>query len=200
MPKIIEFFFDLSSPYGYMATYRAEEIEQKTGYRLEWNPYLMGAVFKQTDRQPLVSYPLVSEYTLNDIKRSCRKISAPLSIPDKFPVVTAGACRACYWAEEQDTQTAQQLVKALYSAYFVENRDISKSDTVLDVIAEAGLDREHAAIALASQELKDKARQKTSAAMHRGIFGSPFFLVNGETFWGNDRIDDLILWCQRGGW
>ena len=200
MSDTIDFYFDLSSPYGYLASCRADEIENETGKTLIWIPYLMGAVFKETGRQPLVTYPLVSDYAYMDIARAARKIEAPFTRPEKFPVMTAAACRACYWAESERKGACKDVSLSLYHAYFVDNRDISKPDTVLDVLENLGFDRDQARAAINSDAIKELARKITSRAIERGIFGSPFFVVEEEAFWGNDRVDDLILWCQKGGW
>lgn len=200
MTKNIDFYFDLSSPYGYLACSRGDEIEQQTGYQLDWKPYLMGAVFKETGRQPQVNYPLISNYAYNDIQRSARKYGVEFNLPDPFPVITAAACRACHWAESLGTEPARRLVMALYKAYMIDNINISKPEGVLTAVENCGLDRAEAQAATSSPEMKELARQRVNHAIENGIFGSPFFVVDGEAFWGNDRVDDLILWCQKGGW
>lgn len=197
MSDPIEFFFDFSSPYGYLAACRAAHLEQSTGRTLVFKPYLMGAVFKATGRQPLKNHPLVWDYARNDLARSARRLNISLSVPEPFPVVTASACRAFYWVSANDgADAARALAKRLFHAYFVDGANISKSDVVAGVV---GGDREAVESVLNDEALKNDLRQRTDEAASRGIFGSPFFVVDGESFWGNDRIDDVIRWAN-GAW
>lgn len=197
MSDPIEFYFDFSSPYGYLAACRAAHVEQSTGRALEFKPYLMGAVFKTTGRGPLSNHPLVWDYARNDVARSARRLNVSFAVPDPFPVVTASACRAFYWVSSTEgDDAARALAMRLYHAYFAEGRNISKTDVVAEV---TGGDREAVTAALNDEQLKGDLRRRTDEAAARGIFGSPFFIVDGEAFWGNDRVDDVIRWAN-GAW
>ncbi len=197
MSKPIEFFFDFSSPYGYLAACRAAHIEQSTNRSVEFRPYLMGAVFKTTGRKPLNNHPLVWDYARNDISRSARRLNISFSLPDPFPVVTASACRAFYWTRSREGEdAARALAMRLLHAYFADGRNISKTDVVAEI---TGGDPDTVTTALNDESLKNDLRRLTDEAASRGIFGSPFFLVDGEAFWGNDRVDDVIRWAN-GAW
>ncbi len=201
MSDTIEFFFDLSSPYGYLAACRVREIEKATGKTVVFKPYLMGAVFKVTGRQPLANHPLIWDYARKDIKRSARKINVPLKLPDPFPVATASACRAFYWVQQNEgIDAARELAHALYSAYFVDGQNIGNRDVVVEVIADKTRNETEVIAALNDDTLKQSLRQVTESAAQRGIFGSPFFVVDEESFWGHDRINDVIEWSTHGGW
>ena len=92
--KAIEFYFDFSSPYGYLASYRMDAIGQEAGREVLWRPYLLGAAFKSTGQSPLVSQPLRGGYALRDMERTARKQHVPLVFPDGFPMPTQAAGRA----------------------------------------------------------------------------------------------------------
>ena len=196
----IEFFFDFSSPYGYLASCQIEHVAEKHGRKVLWRPYLMGAAMKVTGRQPLVVQPMVADYTRIDLPRSARRAGVKFSLPSPFPVATVAACRAYYWLLEQDEETAKSLAQALYVAYFVEGRNIGEPDTVLDVASALGVDREALSAALKDPEVKSKLKHVTDDAIARGIFGSPFFIVDGEPFWGNDHLREVDEWLETGGW
>lgn len=110
MTTPIEFFFDFSSPYGYIAASRAGEIEQASGRELAFNPYLMGALFKSTGRQPLASHPLVWDYAKHDVARTARRFGIDFNLPEQFPVATASACRAFYWVRANEGDKAARAL------------------------------------------------------------------------------------------
>ena len=196
----IEFYFDFSSPYGYLASYRIDDIAAEAGRTVTWRPYLLGAAFKSTGQSPLVSQPLRGAYALRDMERSARKLKVPLVFPDGFPMPTQAAGRAFYWLDARDPGKARDLAKAIYRAAFAQGRNIAPREAVADVAAEIGLDRAEVLAAIEDPAVKEKLRAETESAIARGIFGSPFVIVDGEPFWGNDRLDDVKEWLKTGGW
>jgi len=200
MPDPIEFYFDFSSPYGYLAACQIDDLAGEFGRGVVWRPYLMGAAMKITGRRPLVTDPLVGEYVRKDLQRSARYIGVPMSLPEPFPVATVAACRAYYWLLDQDEGKAKALAIALYRAFFVEGRNIGETEVVLDLATSLGIDREALASALQDPQVKEKLKVVTDDAIARGIFGSPFVIVDGEAFWGSDRLDQVRRWLETGGW
>lgn len=200
MPHPIQFYFDFSSPYGYLAACEIDALGERHGRSVDWRPYLMGAVMKLTGRRPLVDSDIVAKYTVNDLARTARRIGVPLALPDPFPVATIAACRAFYWLAEQDPGQAKSLAKALYAAFFVDGRNIGEPEVVLDVAENTGVDRDALGAALQDPAVKEKLKTVTDDAAARGIFGSPFVIVDGEAFWGHDRFDQVDRWLASGGW
>src|SRR2546423_202248 len=142
MPQPLDFYFDFSSPYGYLAARRIDEIAARHGREVIWHPILLGAVFKVTGRQPLTTIPLKGEYSKRDFARSARLLGVPYKPPSKFPIPSQAPSRAFYWLAERDPQQAKKLVLALYRAYFAEDRDISAPEVTIDVAAKLGIDKE----------------------------------------------------------
>ncbi len=103
--KPIEFYFDFSSPYGYLASYRIDAIAAEAGRTVTWRPYLLGVAFKATGQTPLVSQPIRGTYALRDMERSARKLKVPLVLPEGFPMATMAAGRAFYWLEGRDPKS-----------------------------------------------------------------------------------------------
>ena len=196
----IDFYFDFSSPYGYLASYRVDEIAAEFGRAVAWRPYLLGVAFKDTGQSPLVSQPIRGTYALRDMERTARKQKVPLILPEGFPMATMAAGRAFYWLDGRDPKRAVDLAKALYRAAFAHGRNIAPTDVVVAVAVEIGLDPAEAATAIGSPEVKERLRAETEAAIARGAFGSPFIIVDGEPFWGNDRLDEVREWLRTGGW
>jgi 2-hydroxychromene-2-carboxylate isomerase len=112
----IDFYFDFSSPYGYLASYRVDEIAAEFGRAVAWRPYLLGVAFKNTGQSPLVSQPIRGTYALRDMERTARKQKVPLILPEGFPMATMAAGRAFYWLDGRDPKRAVDLAKALYRA------------------------------------------------------------------------------------
>ena len=200
MSDAIEFYFDFSSPYGYLAAECIDDIAARHGRDVAWRPYLMGVAMKVTGSSPLVNRPLLGAYSRRDMVRSARRLKVPLSFPEPFPIATIATCRAVYWMERTDADRAKPLAKALYRAYFADGRNISEAEVVADVAAESGADRDALLAGIQEPAIKDRLKEVTNAAVERGIFGSPFFMVDGEPFWGHDRMDEVDRWLETGGW
>ena len=189
MKRAIDFYFDFSSPYGYLAAQKIEALAAKHARAVKWRPMLLGVAFKATGSGPLPGIPLKGDYARRDFLRSARFHGVPFRLPDPFPVSTVSACRAFYGSPE-DRQVP--LAKALYRAYFVDNVNIGEADKVLQVAASVGCKPD-----LNDQAVKDRTRAEVEAALARGVFGSPYIVVDGEPFWGMDRFDQLERWLRE---
>ena len=200
MAEPIDFYFDFSSPYGYFAAMRVDDLGTRHGRKVRWIPYLMGAAMKRTGAQPLVARDLVADYARVDLPRSARFYGIPFRLPSPFPVATVAAARAYWWLHGRDPERARNLARALLRAYFVDGRNIGEAPIVIDVAAENEVDRGELEAALGDERVKARLKAVTDDAIARGVFGSPFLIVDGEPFWGNDRLDQVDEWLARGGW
>ncbi|HSO08049.1 MAG TPA: 2-hydroxychromene-2-carboxylate isomerase [Pelomicrobium sp.] len=201
MPAPIDFYFDFSSPYGYFASCQVDALAAKHGRAVVWRPILLGLVFKVTGGQPLPTLPLKGDYAKRDIPRCGRLYGVEVNIPSRFPVATQAPVRAFYWLHDRDAAKAKTLAAAIYRAYFVDDADIASPDVVADIAVRAGVaDEAELAAALADPAVKERARAETEAAIARGVFGSPFLIVDGEPFWGMDRLPQAQRWLETGGW
>ncbi|MBL8481564.1 MAG: 2-hydroxychromene-2-carboxylate isomerase [Rhodocyclaceae bacterium] len=198
MPAPIEFYFDFTSPYGYLLAHRIDEIAAGHGRTTDWHPFLLGMAFKITGAVPLPEIPVKGAYSLHDIQRSARYFGLPYRHPTRFPLPTHSAARSFYWLQDHDAARARPFALACLRALFVEDRDISAPATVLDVAAAQGADRAALEQALADPAVKDRLRSETEAAIARGVFGSPFTIIDGEPFWGADRVPQIERWLAGG--
>lgn len=198
MGNPIDFYFDYSSPYGYLAAMKIDELAAKYGRTVDWKPVLLGAIFKVTDAKPLPTLPLKGDYSLRDIPRSARFYGLPYKHPSKFPIAGQAPSRAFYWVNEHDPALAHHLARALYRAYFVDDRDISSPEITAAVAASVGLKRDDVLAALGNEAVKDKLKNEVEAAIARGVFGSPYFVVDNEPFWGVDRLEQMERWLGSG--
>ena len=197
----IEFWFDFSSPYAYLASERVEELAARHGRRVVWRPFLLGIAFRAEGTKPLTHYDAKGRYSTHDFARSARLWGIPFAMPDPFPAAAQDASRLFIWLDRQDHALAVTWLHAIYRAYFVDNRFIGDRDVVLQVAGELGIDRQQAAQAIADQAIRDRLRELTQEAVgDKGVFGAPTMIADGEMFWGADRIDMLDQWLTRGGW
>jgi len=194
----IDFYFDYSSPYGYIAALKIDDLAARYGRSVIWKPILLGSVFKVTGGKPLPTLPLKGDYSKIDIARSARFHNLPYKFPSKFPIAGQAPSRAFYWVNERDPILARKLARTLYQAYFVDDRDISSPEITAEVAASLGLQRDDVLAALGSEAVKEKLKSEVDAAIARGVFGSPYFVIDGEPFWGVDRFDQIERWLDKG--
>ena len=196
----IDFWFDFSSPYGYLLSERIDEVAARFGRKVRWHPVLLGIVFKATGSAPLtLQNPAKAAYSLLDFARSARFMGIRYRHPTRFPLATQTAARAYYWLHGQDCALARHFAHAVYRALFVDDRDVSAADTILEIAANLGVDRSSLETALQGQEIKDRLKDEVGKALAIGVFGSPHVIVDGEAFFGADRLPQIEKWLESGG-
>ena len=193
----IDFYFDFSSPYGYFASARIDELAEKHGRAVVWRPMLLGAVFKITGQQPLSTVPLKNTYMAHDLARTAKLLKVPFKLPSKFPAGMQAPSRAFYWVSDKDRDLAKKLAQSLFHAYYAEDRDISNPEVTGNVAAKLGIDKAELTRALIDPAVKERLRTEVDAAIERGVFGSPYIVVDGEPFWGSDRLDQVEQWLRQ---
>ena len=195
----IDFYFDFSSPYGYLASTRIDGLGAKYGREVRWRPILLGATFKVTGLPPLPTVPLKGDYSRHDFARSARHHGVAYTHPSVFPIATQAPARAFYWLDAQNPTKAKQLAAALYEAYFQRDVNISNPSDTVAVAAAMGVDGPALEAALNDPAVKEKLKVEVEQAIARGVFGSPFIFVDDEPFWGMDRFDQIERWLKEGG-
>jgi 2-hydroxychromene-2-carboxylate isomerase len=196
----LDFYFDFSSPYSYLMSERIDALAARFGRKVRWHPILLGIVFKANGSAPLTlqSAPKAA-YSLLDFERSARFMGIPYRHPTRFPLATQNAARACYWLHGEDCALARQFAHAVFRALFVDNRDVSAPETVLEIGAKIGVDRNRLEIALQSPEMKERLKQEVDAALALGVFGAPYVVIDGQPFFGADRLPQIEKWLETGG-
>ena len=210
----IEFYFDFSSPYGYFASERIDDMGARHGRAVNWHPVLLGVVFKQTGAIPLTQVPVKGSYSLRDFARTARLMGIAFEMPSTFPIPSQAPARVMLWigndtgagsSGDQQSSAARPLAgkayaKAAYRAFFVDGVDISKPDAAADVAASLGHDRAAALAAIDDPVWKGVLKTEVEQAVAAGVFGSPFIVIDGEPFWGSDRLTMAEEWLKTGGW
>jgi len=199
MPEPIDFHFDFSSPYGYLASRRVGAIAERHGRAVRWRSMMLGPAMAATGGRPLVELPLKGDYARRDLPRAARFFGIPFVMPRRFPLVTLAVARAFYWLDEAAPARAVPFAEAAFRAFFVEDQDISDRTVVASLLAAVGADAAAGLAAIAEPGIKERLKAATEAAIGRGVFGSPFFIVDGEPFCGVDRLDQVERWLAEGG-
>jgi 2-hydroxychromene-2-carboxylate isomerase len=200
MAEPIDFYFDFASPYGYLGSLQIDAVAERHGREVMWRPIMLGAMFKAVGTAPLGQYPIKGDYSARDIAREARRLGVPLAHPPGFPHGTLAAARGFYWLMKSDPAKAKELANAFYAVYFGEGRDVSGAEDTADIAAAIGIDRDEYLAAIQDPAIKDQLKAETNTALERGVFGSPFFFVDGEPFWGSDHLMQVERWLETGGW
>ena len=181
----LEFFYDFVSPYSYLASTRVEVVAARTGATLRWRPFLLGGVLKATENRAPIEIPAKGRHMWLDLDRWAARLGVPFARPPVFPAPSILALRAALASEPLGRLVP--FSHAVFRAYFVEGRDLSRPEVVAAAAAEAGLDG--AALVAAAPGHKEALARQTQEAIDRGAFGAPAFFVGDQLFVGNDRLD-----------
>ena len=184
--RTIEFFWDASSPYTYLAATQIGPLAARVGVAVTWRPFLLGKVFEATGNRMPAAVPAKAKHLFRDVQRWAQHYGVPVAFPKVFPVHSVLALRAGLAAAAQGK--GAEFAQAIMKAYWADGADIGQPETVSTVAAAVGLDG--AALLLQTQEpsIKDQLRANTEEAVKRGAFGAPTFFVGEQMFWGNDRL------------
>jgi 2-hydroxychromene-2-carboxylate isomerase len=200
----IEFYFDPISPYGYLATTRIDAIGERHGREVDWRPVLLGiTVMKVMGLPPLMQTPLKKDYVAHDKNRMAKLLGVPMvERPGGLPpgINSLAACRAFLWLKQTDPMLAKRFAKRICARLWAEGKDITAAEAVADEAAALGADRGAVLAAIDSPEMKSALKSSVEAAVAKGVFGVPTFIVDGEPIWGVDRLWMLEHWLAHGDW
>ena len=188
MSKTLEFYFDFGSPTAYLAHKRLQQLSEQYGLEVEYKPMLLGGVFKATGNTSPVAIPAKGQYMLaHDLPRFARRYKVELNFNPHFPINTLNLMRAAIAAQRLNCFDA--YVDAVYDAVWVEGKNMGELDIVAQTLTEKKLDA--GALMALSQDPEVKAAliSDTEAAVARGIFGTPTMFMDGEMYFGQDRLD-----------
>ena len=199
MANSILFYFDFTSPYSYLASEQIDALAEKYGRPVQWRPILLGGVFKALGTVSLVKQPGQAAYSVKDFARSARFLGVPYAHPSTFPILTVASSRAWYWLHGQDCGMARRFAHEVFRAYFAAGRDIADPAVVLELAAKVGADGTALAAGMNDPAIKERLRAETDAAIAAGVFGAPWIIVDGEPFWGADRLPQIECWLANQG-
>ena len=187
---MIEFFFDCSSPWTYLAFTKVPQLAERQGAELVWKPILVGGVFNNVNPSVYESrsnpVKVKARYYAKDLQDWARFYGLKIGNPTVFPVNSVKAMRGAFVAHEHGK--ISPYLRRVFESYWGEDRDISKDEVVRDIVRAVGLDEAEYFAKIAAPEYKEKLKANTEELISRGGFGSPSIFVDGEMFFGNDRL------------
>jgi 2-hydroxychromene-2-carboxylate isomerase len=196
MPKM-DFWFDYSSTYSYLAASRIEPLAMAAGVQVRWRPFLLGPVFKVQglNASPAEVYPIKGRYAWRDMERLTLRFGLPkFKLPEPFPTNSLLAARTALVLSDAERPA---FSRAVYAAEFGDGREIGDRALIADILKRLGHDAEAILAATGDQATKDKLRAQTEEALRLGMFGAPNFVTeDGEWFWGNDRLEQALEWAS----
>ncbi len=195
----IEFWFDFASGYAYFAALEIDALAARHGRTVVWRPFTLGAAFKVTGAQGLSRTPLKRDYARRDWQRLARLKGVRFSLPENHPRVGLPAIRAFYHLERSGPRVAAAFAKRIITGYFQDGLDTDDPGAIATAATALGIDRDAVLAGIADPAVKLVARQYGEDAVARGVFGSPWIFVDGEPFWGNDRLPMVEQWLA-GAW
>jgi 2-hydroxychromene-2-carboxylate isomerase len=199
MKAPLQFYFDFSSPYSYIASEWVEALAARHGRVVRWHAVLLGVTFQAAELKSPVHYPIKREYTLRDFARSARFEGVPYTQPDPFPIPTQNAARVFWWlADSVGMEAASGWAHAGLRAYFTRGVALNDAAALKRLAGESGLDAATAEAVWNDPAWKDRLKRANEAALAAGMFGAPYFVVDGEPFWGNDRKGQIERWLAQG--
>lgn len=196
----VDFFFDVGSPYSYLAATQMPGLRERTGATVAWRPFLLGGVFQATGNEMPARLPKKAAFMLADLDRWAAQYGVPFRMNSHFPVHTLAAQRTLLAADELFGQEAvERLAMALFEAMWVDDEDVSSGDAIAFRVNRCGLDARALMKRVGEDDLKQKLKDVTAEAVERGAFGAPTFFVGDQMFWGNDRLHMLEEHLKKTG-
>ena len=186
----IEFYFDCSSPWTYLAFSEILPLSQRYSLEIYWKPILVGGVFNNVNKDVYEfrkkPNPLKLNYSNGDLHLWSKVRGISISFPEVFPVNSVKAMRGCLYAKKENQLV--EFANNLFKAYWSEGIDISQEDLLLRIAKNSNLDTKKFKKFITSQEAKDLLIKNTDELIRRGGFGSPTFFYKENMFFGNDRL------------
>ncbi len=190
MNKQIDYYFTLISPFAYLGSTRLEEIARKHNAKVRVLPVSYGTIFPKTGGLPLAKRaPERLAYRLVELKRWRDHLDMPLNLEPKFFPVPDQLAACLVIAAGKAGGDPLRLAHAIMRAVWTEDRDVTDADTLQAIARETGHDDPGLMAAAQDPGTLATYEAQTEEALSHGVFGAPTFVIDGEMFWGQDRLD-----------
>ena len=186
--KSVEFYFDLGSPYSYLAYYRLLQMAERQEIQIVYKPILLGGVFKATGNRSPIEIPVKGVYSILDMQRWSEYYHIPMQMNPHFPMNTLTLMRILTGVQLLHLEKFEQVLKLLFDAMFGTPQNLNEPTVLAEVLKPSGFSVEDIMSMVQSDVVKQKLITETEQAIQRGLFGAPTFLVGDEMYWGQDRL------------
>jgi len=195
--KEIQFWFSIGSTYTYLSVTRIGAVAKETGASFSWQPFSVRKIMREMDNVPFPPSKKVKvDYMWRDIERRAQGYGFSAQVPAPYPLAEFDlANRVAVLAMQEGW--CEDYVQATYRRWFLDGEEAGGEPNLVETLSEIGQDRARVLDLANSPDLEAAYLEQTARAQKLGIFGSPSFIVDGELFWGDDRLEDAIRWAQR---
>jgi len=193
----IDFWFTVGSTYTYLTVSRLHEVEAASGIRFRSCPFNARAIMQEMNNVPFATKPIKLAYMWRDIERRASRYELPLNVPAPYPLKNFDlASRVAVLGEIEEW--CPGYVRASYRRWFVEGKEVRAEPNLSESLREIGQDPNRVIVEANAEPVGRAYDDNTNEARRLNIFGSPTFVVDGELFWGDDRLEDAIAWRTNG--
>ena len=194
MTRSIDFYFDIISPYSYIAHKKIEKVKREKNIVFNYKPILLGGLHKLTNITP----PAFNEFKMKNMKNDCEIVSSKNHIPfrwnEKFPINSISIMRGYLFIDEENKE---QYIDVFFEAYWKYNQDLSLQSNFNKIIEKLNIDPLIIQKGIKDENIKEKLKQLTNKAFSKKVFGAPTFMYNEKIFWGQDRLEYAIDECLK---
>ena len=196
--KEIEFWFSIGSTYTYLSVTRLAEVSQKTGASFSWRPFSVRKIMRDMNNIPFPPTKQAKvDYMWRDIERRAQSYGFAANVPAPYPLKELDlANRVAVLARQEGW--CEDYVRGTYRRWFIDGLEAGSDTNLTQTLSDIGQDKLRVLELASSSEVEAVYLDQTERAKQAGIFGSPSFIVDGELFWGDDRLEDAINWAKDG--
>jgi len=185
----VEFFFDLGSPASYLGWTQLPALCERAGAQLHYRPMLLGGVFQATGNASPATVPAKGRYMATDLLRHARRYDVQFAFNPHFPINTLGLMRGAIGYQLRQPDNFPRYLTATFRALWAEQRNLGDDAMLAATLEAAGLDAQQYQAMIKDEQVKAALKANTEEAVQRGVFGAPSFFVDGELFFGQDRLE-----------
>lgn len=189
MTKSIDFYFDIISPYSYIAHKKIEKVSKEKNIVFNYKPILLGGLHKLAEITP----PAFNQFKMKNMKNDCELVSNKNHIPfkwnEKFPINSISIMRGYLFINKEKRK---DYLDKFFNAYWRDNVDLSIQENFINILNTLEIDKDSFLDGISNEKIKEKLKESTSEAFNKEIFGAPTFIYNNKIFWGQDRLEYAI--------
>ena len=186
--KVIEFYFDVGSPYSYIGFHRIQHIAEQYQAEIIWKPMLLGGVFKATGNSSPMAVPAKARYSMRDLKRWSDLWQIPVQMNPYFPINTLQLMRLITAVQLFQPEVFLNVLTGIFNAMFGQPRNLNDLNELIQLMQELGLEVAQVKSWLEDEKVKSELKVITEEAIARGVFGAPSWFVDDELYWGVDHL------------
>lgn len=195
--KQVEFYFDLGSPYSYLAYHRLKAIAAEHQAEIVYRPILLGGIFKATGNHSPIEIPAKGFYSMIDMQRWAEAYQIPMQMNSAFPLNTLSLMRILTGYQLHHPEQFEDLLTVLFDGMFKQAKNLANIEILTEWLTEHGYAANDIFMLILQDDVKKALIQETELAVQRGVFGAPTFFIENEMFWGQDRLNFVEARLQK---